>query len=161
MCCYQLRPVSKEKVRTKMDTRRVHVGGGVGVVCVFFLMMRRPPRSTLFPYTTLFRSHSGRFSVIPACPESFFKKDSGLPNAFGIAGMTNNRLFIHRLYLVSVYKLPFFIFVIPEVCSRDIRNLLKRLDSGLRTAGMTDRETEFIHRHYLRIRLFGMKSGSG
>src|SRR3712207_9009889 len=28
---------------------------GKGVVC-FFLMMRRPPRSTLFPYTTLFRS---------------------------------------------------------------------------------------------------------
>src|SRR4029434_11345523 len=28
-----------------------------GDVCVFFfLMIRRPPRSTLFPYTTLFRS---------------------------------------------------------------------------------------------------------
>src|SRR3712207_8880017 len=26
------------------------------VVSLFFLMMRRPPRSTLFPYTTLFRS---------------------------------------------------------------------------------------------------------
>src|SRR5574343_1681571 len=26
------------------------------VVCFFFLMIRRPPRSTLFPYTTLFRS---------------------------------------------------------------------------------------------------------
>src|ERR1039457_7270184 len=26
------------------------------VVCLFFLMIRRPPRSTLFPYTTLFRS---------------------------------------------------------------------------------------------------------
>src|SRR6266576_2736108 len=26
----------------------------------FFLMIRRPPRSTLFPYTTLFRSGSGR-----------------------------------------------------------------------------------------------------
>src|SRR5690554_7625154 len=25
----------------------------------FFLMIRRPPRSTLFPYTTLFRSHIG------------------------------------------------------------------------------------------------------
>src|SRR3712207_8196906 len=25
---------------------------------VFFLMIRRPPRSTLFPYTTLFRSDS-------------------------------------------------------------------------------------------------------
>src|SRR3989337_3499018 len=24
--------------------------------CSFFLMIRRPPRSTLFPYTTLFRS---------------------------------------------------------------------------------------------------------
>src|SRR5260370_39950849 len=27
-----------------------------GVVFFFFLMIRRPPRSTLFPYTTLFRS---------------------------------------------------------------------------------------------------------
>src|SRR5438874_12563038 len=26
------------------------------VVCLFFLLIRRPPRSTLFPYTTLFRS---------------------------------------------------------------------------------------------------------
>src|SRR6266540_1842540 len=26
---------------------------------VFFLMIRRPPRSTLFPYTTLFRSPAG------------------------------------------------------------------------------------------------------
>src|SRR3712207_7021924 len=25
-------------------------------MCCFFLMIRRPPRSTLFPYTTLFRS---------------------------------------------------------------------------------------------------------
>src|SRR5258708_31315614 len=31
-------------------------------ICVFsffFLMIRRPPRSTLFPYTTLFRSSGG------------------------------------------------------------------------------------------------------
>src|SRR5260370_15817666 len=27
------------------------------VFLFFFLMIRRPPRSTLFPYTTLFRSH--------------------------------------------------------------------------------------------------------
>src|SRR2546422_11275642 len=27
-------------------------------LCFFFLMIRRPPRSTLFPYTTLFRSLS-------------------------------------------------------------------------------------------------------
>src|SRR5882757_7583842 len=28
------------------------------IVLFFFLMIRRPPRSTLFPYTTLFRSCS-------------------------------------------------------------------------------------------------------
>src|SRR5258708_31560839 len=27
-------------------------------LCFFFLMIRRPPRSTLFPYTTLFRSRA-------------------------------------------------------------------------------------------------------
>ena len=31
---------------------------------LFFLMIRRPPRSTLFPYTTLFRSE--RLRVLPA-----------------------------------------------------------------------------------------------
>src|SRR5258708_40231999 len=29
----------------------------------FFLMIRRPPRSTLFPYTTLFRSGAGDGAV--------------------------------------------------------------------------------------------------
>src|SRR2546430_14135203 len=30
----------------------------------FFLMIRRPPRSTLFPYTTLFRSGASSFGAI-------------------------------------------------------------------------------------------------
>src|SRR6266496_6397307 len=29
------------------------------ILFFFFLMIRRPPRSTLFPYTTLFRSQAG------------------------------------------------------------------------------------------------------
>src|SRR5438132_3581713 len=36
---------------------------------VFFLLLRRPPRSTLFPYTTLFRSGAsqpGALSAVPA-----------------------------------------------------------------------------------------------
>src|SRR3954465_14412462 len=33
-----------------------HRGGPLWRVVFFFLMIRRPPRSTLFPYTTLFRS---------------------------------------------------------------------------------------------------------
>src|SRR3989454_9451219 len=31
----------------------------------FFLMIRRPPRSTLFPYTTLFRSHGHHLRDLP------------------------------------------------------------------------------------------------
>src|SRR5258708_17668377 len=46
----------------------------------FFLMIRRPPRSTLFPYTTLFRSHnlifSGRHGV--------FKEELATGNTFEV-----------------------------------------------------------------------------
>src|SRR3712207_8897912 len=34
-------------------------------LCFFFLMIRRPPRSTLFPYTTLFRSHGQAPEILP------------------------------------------------------------------------------------------------
>src|SRR2546430_6351273 len=34
----------------------------------FFLMIRRPPRSTLFPYTTLFRSGEGGISLLDVIP---------------------------------------------------------------------------------------------
>src|SRR2546429_8323555 len=37
----------------------------------FFLMIRRPPRSTLFPYTTLFRS---RFSIIRKIRKDFAER---------------------------------------------------------------------------------------
>src|SRR5690349_24626380 len=35
----------------------------------FFLLIRRPPRSTLFPYTTLFRSHADRVLFFNTIPE--------------------------------------------------------------------------------------------
>src|SRR3712207_8206461 len=35
----------------------------------FFLMIRRPPRSTLFPYTTLFRSEHVRVGAVPQDPD--------------------------------------------------------------------------------------------
>src|SRR5438309_7014955 len=34
----------------------------------FFLMLRRPPRSTLFPYTTLFRSKSAKSYSVAGLP---------------------------------------------------------------------------------------------
>src|ERR1035441_10951218 len=47
-----LRKSSSSALRlTKVDFKN-------DLVLCFFLMIRRPPRSTLFPYTTLFRSHN-------------------------------------------------------------------------------------------------------
>src|SRR5690606_41225508 len=39
--------------------------GAVGRLRLSFLLMRRPPRSTLFPYTTLFRSRQPALQVVP------------------------------------------------------------------------------------------------
>src|SRR5260370_36349243 len=39
--------------------------GNLQLVYFFFLMIRRPPRSTLFPYTTLFRSNQTRVQALP------------------------------------------------------------------------------------------------
>src|SRR6266568_5868974 len=41
---------------------------GVFLSYFFFLMIRRPPRSTLFPYTTLFRSPSSATTCTRTCP---------------------------------------------------------------------------------------------
>src|SRR2546430_6506818 len=56
----------------------------------FFLMIRRPPRSTLFPYTTLFRSEQaakversglqGFFEAIEIAPEKDVTTYTGLIN---------------------------------------------------------------------------------
>src|SRR5256714_11873906 len=44
--------------------------GSSRVLFFFFLMIRRPPRSTLFPYTTLFRSRQISAADALAEPES-------------------------------------------------------------------------------------------
>src|SRR5256885_11611567 len=38
---------------------------------IFFLMIRPPPRSTLFPYTTLFRSRQGLARLCPSDADAF------------------------------------------------------------------------------------------
>src|SRR6266550_2827922 len=45
------------------STTAVH---NAGLIPLFFLMIRRPPRSTLFPYTTLFRSNDRRRAYVHA-----------------------------------------------------------------------------------------------
>src|SRR5436190_17484622 len=41
----------------------------------FFLMIRRPPRSTLFPYTTLFRSHGQNVARAGQGPDDVGRDD--------------------------------------------------------------------------------------
>src|SRR3712207_8699893 len=57
-------------------------------MCFFFLRIRRPPRSTLFPYTTLFRSEAFRAfkpeNVVPAA--LFLVSDDAPTNAIVGAG---------------------------------------------------------------------------
>src|SRR5438876_12275926 len=46
----------------------------------FFLMIRRPPRSTLFPYTTLFRSCSSSSKQVSAGPTCLVCSSSRAPS---------------------------------------------------------------------------------
>src|SRR5438034_3780900 len=45
-------------------------------IYIFFLMIRRPPRSTLFPYTTLFRSSPCASSTTSQAPASRAARES-------------------------------------------------------------------------------------
>src|SRR5690606_40225492 len=54
-----------------------------------FLMIRRPPRSTLFPYTTLFRSlrahlHLGAYAAEPPADRPAAHAFHGAPDSFGL-----------------------------------------------------------------------------
>src|SRR5437773_3905134 len=58
------------------------------MMIILFFMIRRPPRSTLFPYTTLFRSNSNFFSdklvltsVTPASEKKFELGSAGMPRS--------------------------------------------------------------------------------
>src|SRR2546427_8866076 len=48
--------MTSERFRIPRILRPTDALSSVGDYVFFFLMIRRPPRSTLFPYTTLFRS---------------------------------------------------------------------------------------------------------
>src|SRR5947209_14739529 len=58
----------------------------------FFLMIRRPPRSTLFPYTTLFRSPSRTPDNLPPAQESLRRVRAGSPDSFAWQDRKSTRL---------------------------------------------------------------------
>src|SRR5438270_6092580 len=61
----------------------------------FFLMIRRPPRSTLFPYTTLFRSH------LPSTRRSRRSASSRSGSSTGACSRTGGRSEEHTSELQS------------------------------------------------------------
>src|SRR2546425_10463054 len=68
-------------------------------VLFFFLMIRRPPRSTLFPYTTLFRSITLGRSVLV----------SGLAYTWGVLWPDADFLVLLKLLVISSVVLLAFL----------------------------------------------------
>src|ERR1041385_7273272 len=59
------RPAARSRGPTRSEEPTPELQYRPHLVCrLFFLMIRRPPRSTLFPYTTLFRSLVGHGEVV-------------------------------------------------------------------------------------------------
>src|SRR3712207_8405215 len=56
----------------------------------FFLMIRRPPRSTLFPYTTLFRS--SRRSAGVACASAWIQPTTAFRTSFESSSERSDRV---------------------------------------------------------------------
>src|SRR3712207_7730012 len=60
---------------------------------VFFLMIRRPPRSTLFPYTTLFRSSRSRTNRLSLANRS---RSVPEPDSSRTSTLTGRSPVVHR-----------------------------------------------------------------
>src|SRR2546430_10489239 len=76
------------------------------IVIFFFLMIRRPPRSTLFPYTTLFRSAAGwcgspRHSHPDRCTAITDLESIARPRGFWTLGRSQERSEEHTSELQS------------------------------------------------------------
>src|SRR4029453_19650251 len=65
----------------------------------FFLMIRRPPRSTLFPYTTLFRSPAGGDRRAAGFPPTGRRPESGVRSEEHTSELQSHSDLVCRLLL--------------------------------------------------------------
>src|SRR3954464_1514540 len=98
------------------------MGVGVGLICLFFLMIRRPPRSTLFPYTTLFRSRfpnlfrrlfgEGAFNsaFVPLFAKQLEGEGRDAARAFAEEAMAGLVFVIVALTIVAEIAMPFLMY---------------------------------------------------
>src|SRR5689334_23677888 len=69
-------------------------------------MIRRPPRSTLFPYTTLFRSHCARVAPLTTQSRADLHQASGVPGGYELRlGIRDMRSEEHTSELQSQFHL--------------------------------------------------------
>ena len=74
-------------------------------------MIRRPPRSTLFPYTTLFRSTAGQNKIL----ETFaFLTKSRIWNSFNILGIYVMDIYSYRYVIIQLFVLICFVYFLYE-----------------------------------------------
>ena len=103
----------------------------------FFLMIRRPPRSTLFPYTTLFRSVYEEDGFVDLCrgphlPSTGYIKAFKLLSIAGAYWRGDERKkMLQRIYgtaFTDKAQLREYLDFLEEVKKRDHRRLGKALD---------------------------------
>src|SRR3990167_9732295 len=87
------------------------------VVVFFFLMIRRPPRSTLFPYTTLFRSPAGRRTGDRPAPAWHARQTPSARSEEHTSELQSQSNLVCRLLLEKKTKhhivcRPFFVYVL-------------------------------------------------
>src|SRR5215813_3179879 len=74
-------PLTSDAVRELTATTGVDPAELFRLTVFFFLMIRRPPRSTLFPYTTLFRSRGRRRPAADRWPPAWGCRRPGRPGS--------------------------------------------------------------------------------
>src|SRR5439155_3621634 len=100
-------------------------------------MIRRPPRSTLFPYTTLFRSFNGHQDQFHARVD----KSGRLLGVLPIADRKSTRL------NSSHVAISYAVFCLKKKITRDDQPLVLSESEGLRVSRVIDVDAVLLQRH--------------
>src|SRR3990172_6972900 len=137
----------------------------------FFLMIRRPPRSPLFPYTTLFRSRSGlyraprhadvlpRRPVVPVRPDLQDRKSTRLNSSHGYISYAVffffNDTATTEISPLSLHDaLPISVGPLPSASSRRCTSPATRCSRSTRSSRSEEHTSELQSRLHLVCRLF-------
>src|SRR2546430_9338575 len=91
-------------------------------------MIRRPPRSTLFPYTTLFRSKGAAIDVLRVFPERFDAGSEDVDAVFEFEGdrkstrlNSSHSQISYAVFCLKKKKNIYRRFVVPETATQHVQ----------------------------------------